>query len=217
MVILVSISYVYMVVLVPSALIAPLSYALWNYRRLPASLKWFTGYLLLNAAGNILAAWLASRRINNLPVLHVYTVFEFVLLSLCYRKLLAPRMKGWIYIVMSLFVVFCMVNSMFLQSIYKYNSYARSVSAILVSVYAIQYFKHTLDSSIQSATLHKVFSWINAGLLIYFAGSFFLFLLANQILGDFFMNTIVWNVHATLVLLMYSLFTVGLYHAKRFR
>jgi hypothetical protein len=81
----------------------------------------------------------------------------------------------------------------------------------------VLYFKQALDSQETPGIHQRVYSWINAGLLIYFGGSFFLFLSANQVLENFFMNTVFWNIHATLVLLMYSLFTTGLFHAKGYR
>ncbi|HYC29801.1 MAG TPA: hypothetical protein VEB42_13305, partial [Chitinophagaceae bacterium] len=57
--------------------------------------------------------------------------------------------------------------------------------------------------------------WINAGLLLYFSGSFLLFLFFEVLANNRSANNLAWVLHATLVLLMYILFAIGFIRAKK--
>lgn len=217
MVLLASFSHLYMGTIVPCAIALPLATAIYKYRHLHAPVKVFALYLLLNGLCNFVADALAGRDINNLPLLHVYTPVEFALLLLYYRGIMGNvGIARYTYIIVALFTGFCIINSLLLQSIYRYNSYAKPLSGIIIMVYALYYFKLSLDSETGVVESQKPYLWLNAGLLLYFGGSFFLFAYANLI-PEQFMNTLMWNIHATLVLIMYLLFTTGLAYAKRER
>ena len=60
-------------------------------------------------------------------------------------------------------------------------------------------------------------NWIVTGLMLYFAGAFFLFLLANYTLAgaNRHARNIIWDAHATLVLIMYLLMAVGFMKCKK--
>ncbi|RYD56262.1 MAG: hypothetical protein EOP56_13085 [Sphingobacteriales bacterium] len=206
--------HLYMGVIVPLGILLPLTIALRRYKYLPVALKWFIGYLLLGVLTNVIVKTLATQGINNMPVFHVYTILEFSLLSIFFRQLFFRRLHLILPIIAVVFTVFCLTNMLLWQPISEYNSYSRSAEAILIMVYAIIYFKEALDD--QHAIPQKLtVTWINAGLLLYFSGSLFLFICGNYILANVSLNTIIWNIHASMVLLMYILFAVGFYYAKR--
>jgi hypothetical protein len=204
-----------MAIIVPFAITLPVSIALYKYRYFSKALKIFTIYLLLNGLCNLIAAIAASKKVNNLPLLHLYTVLEFVLLSLYFRHLISSHPKI-IYAILYVFSTFCIVNSLLFQSIYQYNSYTRSLSGIIIVMYMLFYFKNSLDGKLAGHPEQMVYSSLNSGLMIYFGGSFFLFAYANVIMTDAYMNTVFWSIHATLVLVMYVFFTKGLLDAKKY-
>ncbi len=207
-----------MAIIVPVAITLPLTVAILRYKYLSPALRFFIIYLVLNGAGNLCASILAYRRINNLPVLHVYTVLEFVLISFFYKKILRTHIPAKVInAIVYTFIAFCIINTSFFQPIYSYNSYSRAFSCIIIMGYALYCFKHALDAADGDDGERQIPLWINAALLLYFGGSLFLFISANLILSDSFMNTIFWTIHATLVLIMYFLFTMGFLNAGRNR
>jgi hypothetical protein len=209
-------SRIYMGIVVPLAIIIPLGIALYKYGNLPGAYKILTWYLVIAGITNFTANILATRNINNLPLLHIYTALEFLVLSVFYRSVLKDSLVTKLILpVLVLFVIFCVVNALFFQTIFLYNSYSRSLSAFILVVYAIVYFKQRLDQGHSISKHNRPLLWINSALLIYFGGSFFLFISSNLILANITMNAMLWDIHASLVFVMYILFTIGFSNAKR--
>jgi hypothetical protein len=113
------------------------------------------------------------------------------------------------------FVVLCVINALYFQSIYTYNSYTRSLEAIFIMAFAIAYFFRTLEKPDVSIKEKESILWINAALLIYFSGALVLFIVSNMVSKDVALGTKLWNINATLVLIMYILFATGLWKARK--
>src|SRR6201999_1594371 len=80
----------YMGVIVPSAILIPVSAGAHRYKKLKASRLLFL-YLLIGGIINLWGIILARKGINNLPLLHAYTVLEFLVVTLFYRKILTNK------------------------------------------------------------------------------------------------------------------------------
>ncbi len=213
-----SFSYLYMAVIVPLVITGPLFIAIYKYKYLPGPAKLFTFYLLLSGCGDLVADIVAARHLNNMPVLHIYTLLEFLLISVYYKKIFnSLAASRCINITMALFTLFHIVNSVFVQSIYSYNTYSRSLSGIIIVIYTLYYFKMTLDDTGALSRSQKIFLYINAAFLLYFGGGLFLFISSNMIISNHYLNTVIWDIHATLVLIMYTLFTIALIHVRKYR
>jgi hypothetical protein len=206
-------SYLYMGVIVPLCIIIPLALVIYKYRSLPSALRIFGWYLALSGVTSVVTKFLAVQ--NNLPVLHIYTCIEFMLFALFYRKILEGTIMGRLAIpFIIIFAALCVANAIFLQSIYTYNSYTRSLEALFIIGFAISYFLKSLDSLEKPSQLKQSITWINAALLIYFSGALVLFIVSNMVISDVPLGRELWNINATLVLIMYILFTVGLWKAE---
>jgi hypothetical protein len=197
------------------AIVFPLAMALFSYPRLPPALKWLSASLVLGGLSSIVMKLYAMEGQNNMPAFHVYTILEFLLLSLFYRQLFkGKKLYRLIPAAAVLYTGFWIINILLWQPLTKYNSYSRSAEALLLILYALAYFKYMLDGQL-ALPYYKAINWINTGLLLYFSGALSLFICGNLIMTSLALNTIIWNIHASLVLLMYLFFTIGLYHAKR--
>src|ERR1700761_543599 len=73
-----SLSDYYQAVIVPASILVPVCVAVFNYRYMYRSVKILLLYLVISGGINLLAV-LKSHG-NNLPLLHFYTIAEFVLL-----------------------------------------------------------------------------------------------------------------------------------------
>jgi hypothetical protein len=211
-------SYTYMVIIVPITIIAPLAVGLPKFNHGSPTIKLLILYLLLSGIFNLGAAILAAKRINNLPFLHLFTAFELIILCLFYKHVFnSKKITRVIYTLMSVFFIFSIINSFFFENVFTYNSYARSLEAIIILSIALYYFKNSLDRYTNDTVTQKPLFYFNSAFIVYFGGSFFLFISANLIRKNIVLNTVMWNIHATLVLIMYILFTIGLLHVKKLR
>jgi hypothetical protein len=208
----------FMGVIVPLSILLPLFFGIYQYRVLTPSAKYILLYVavsgIINLAATIIAKFYHS---NNLPLLHVLTVLELYILVLFYRQLLFSRRVPLMFQLLPLiFLCACIVNAVFFQSIYTYNSYARSLEALIIMLLAINYFAKIAASPQGSKIYALPGFWFNTAVFLYFSGAFMLFIFSNFIVGVSRHNfNIIWNIHAALVLLMYVLFTIGFKQCKK--
>lgn len=157
---------------------------------------------------------------NNLPLLHLLTLGELILLSLFYRKIIAKpnfKSKGFLYFI-AFISILIICNSIFLQSIFIYNSYAKSLVQGIIIAYAILYFynltvhiepqsyykNNILDIDLNSQN-QKSLRLINSSILLYYSGSLFIFMFGNHYKQNQDIYLMFWVFNAALALLFYIL------------
>jgi hypothetical protein len=201
----------------PWAVFIPWLLALIQLQKYPPALKTIFYYLALAVCTHLLSFVLWKLRRNNLPVLHVYTVLEYLVLLRFYYLIL----KGFIpvavfYILAFIFPAFSITDSLLLEKIYTFNTYSRSVEALIFIFLSVCWFVKTVSDAGTNENTNRPLNYIAGGLLIYFAGSVVLFSfrdLISQLTRSFLMN--VWSLHTLLLFLMYILITAGLWKHSR--
>ena len=163
-------------------LVISLSILLFNWKNLSRANRCLGYYLIWNFLIELGAWAFQAKGINNLPLLHLYTLGEFILFSLFYREIL-PK----IYFVsknqLAIGVFVCMLiigNSLFVQSIFGFNSYAKTLIQVILIGYGLSYFFGEPAMSIGKDTQ---LNWINSAVLIYYSGTLFIYLFS-----DFFLR-----------------------------
>lgn len=160
---------------------------LWRYRRLDAVLKPVFFYLVLNLVTELLSRYWKVHFGNNLVLLHIYTPLEFLLWSWFYRQWLTwlPGLRQWFWLFVGGVVALIIANSVWLQPVDTFNSYAKSLVQTLLIIYAVLYFFSGYNLlSQQSKTLYLSLGLINAAVLMYYAGSLFIFMFGNLFIGQ---------------------------------
>lgn len=203
---------IYLSIIVPASILIPFIAGVWRYRQLPGSARLVLAYLAVAGIVDVAASFMADRRINNMPLLHVYTVFEFIIILVFYYQLLTGKIKPAIKLLMALYVLLCIAYALFIGSIYQYNLLPRSLEGFIIGGLAMIFFFRQLNAETRYP---ETVLWINAGLLLYFSGSFLLFLFFEVLIHNRAANNLAWVLHATLVLLMYILFAIGFLRAKK--
>jgi hypothetical protein len=147
----------------------------------------------------------------------VYTLTEFILLYAFYDLLFANTFPKWLLRSIAIsFVLFSVINSLFIQSIYTFNNYARALEALLLIIFALLCFYKISLPAPHGVKASTPVAWINAGILVYFSGGFTLFILSNYIIPmGSKLNYQIWAVHSFLSILLYSLISMGLWKAGR--
>lgn len=154
---------------------------------------------------------------TNLPGMHVYVPIKFFLFSMAYRHFLDGFLnKKVIYGITIVFISYSVINSLFIQSIYQFPNFVRAIGIFILAVYAMLWFLKSLREMKITSLRAEPVVWINTGAIIYFSGSFFIFILSNLflehsrvILGySFRVSTFLSN-------LFYILIAIGFWKTKK--
>ncbi|HEY3402057.1 MAG TPA: hypothetical protein VGK59_01655 [Ohtaekwangia sp.] len=151
--------------------------------------------------------WIPGR---NYWALHVYGFIEAALLLYFYSRVL-NRIKIWIYVVTIFYLAFYLINS-FLWERNEFNTYARTVEAVIMIILAIllfyKFYQDEEDIFIDRSPLF----WMNIAILTYFSGAFFSFILSHEILLGTMMS---WRLHNLSNILKNILLAIALWKVPR--
>ncbi len=205
-----------MAYVVPLFVLIPLGIGLRNYPRLQMHGKLIVLYLCCSAIASAIAALLGMNNINNMPVFHIFTMVEFVVLTLFFRQLAESGIwRSTISVLGVLFILFGILNCLFIQPIFTYNSLPRSLESLLLIIYGLQWFYSSLGSTNRSTQVRSLV-WINSGIICYFSGSLFLFIFNEYVVQHPTSYRIAWLTHAVFVAaFLYATITIYLIKTTR--
>jgi hypothetical protein len=200
---------------VPFVMVVPFVVAWIRLKALPGYAVAIAWLLVLSGVTQLTITFLAEARINNMPFFHVYTVLELLILLFFFNRLLkSDAAVKYLYLTGGGFLVFAVVNSLYIQHLFQFNSYARSIEAIIVIALCFAYFGQQFRTD--QLAFKDPGLWFVTGLFVYFASSFMIFIYSNLSLElDKYFDWVMWNIHATIVLIMYALYTVGFLKCSR--
>lgn len=199
---------------IPIVLVAVFS--LIKYRYLGRELRLFAWFAFVSFLIQIASLILWFKHINNFFLLHAYVPLGFLSLSLFYAEVLKEYVnKKIILITAVLFTVFSVSNTLFIQPVNTFNSYALTLECILVIILSMSTYMLFLNDAVKEshALVLKSVNWINSGFFIYFSSAMVIFYL-----GDYFtryfpaeLNRYTWVLHSFFSVIMYFCFFVGLW------
>lgn len=148
----------------------------WN--RMNRAFKYLSYYVFWNFLIEVAALAFIQLGFNNLPLLHLYTVGEFVFFSLFYMIVLGRLLvfRRWMPYAIGIGVTLIVFNSIFLQSIYGFNTFAKSAVQIVIIGYSVLFFYHVMEEKKEHGANTKSLRLINAAIMIYYSGSLFVFM-----------------------------------------
>lgn len=203
----------YLTRLIVCILAISVALAIFNRKRLPGVFKMLGLYLGWNLFIEVIT-FIPVRGTNNLPLLHLYTLVEFVLFTLLYKRLELFKSWSisafWTYLIS--ISVLIILNSIFLQSIYTYNSYAKALVQVLLIVYAVGYMFKLKEPGVESGSLNLM----NAAVLLFYSGSLFVFMFGNILESEQYRD-LFWQINLLLNLLFQILILISLWKASRIR
>jgi lysylphosphatidylglycerol synthetase-like protein (DUF2156 family) len=171
-----------------------------NYRSLSNDLKAMTLYMVFCFLTEIPTDYLAICRMNNLSILHIYTPIEFAFLAYAYSFHIDKVISKRTLLVLTIgFILFSFLNTIFIQPLHTFNSYARCVEILLVILLALCYVYSLIMNNEQRVLRTIPMFWINTAVLIYFTAGFFLYLVSNNTVGlSPQINRLIWLAHTIL-------------------
>ena len=152
---------------------------------------------------------------GNASVLYfnLYTLLEFIGVSIVYTSLL-PQWKNGIYLIVVLFITFFAIDSYWIEDINTIQDYPLVVESIIVIAYCIFYFFQSLKNvSHDYSLLNDGKFWVNIAFLSYFVYSIGLFAIVNHIFTNLEPATAqaLWNIHNTNYIVKNLLLAFGAY------
>lgn len=187
--------------------------SLWGYKRFSTPFRRLCYFLIWNLLIEISARTFTYMGHNNLPLLHLYTLGEFVLLSWFYKSLMSkPRIfQDKFGLFLAIGGILIIGNSFFFQSIFGFNAIAKTAVQITIISYAVLYFYHLTETQPFSRDIEKSLRLINSAIIVYYSGSLFIFMCSqisfdNSELYEFF-----WAFNAVLNLIFQLLILWGIW------
>lgn len=199
------------------AVIVPTVVGLIRFRYLTPPLKVIFLLVVIGCAVEMLGLPVFGGVGSSLPIYVVYTLIEYLLISLFYyllaRNTLQHKIIFWgsvAYICVFLAVLNGVDN---IGEHFGYLSAAESVLIVLwVLLYLRQIMYHQIDMDLKRAPTF----WISTGFLLYFLGSFFLFASFSLLLQDAEVAIQFYDIiHSTLNIINYLLICTGFYFSTR--
>ncbi len=203
--------YLFMNVVAPAFILLPIIIALLRYNALSCTGRAIFYYLLVNLVVCIISSALALLHSPNLFLYHFSTIAETLMLLNFFRLVFYKKQfSKYIRWLMLIFPLLALLNTLFLQHINQFNSYALSLQSILIiGLCFLYWWKQQDDEGHAWASLPL--NWIISGLLLYFSSAFILFTFSHMIvsLASRTTSIIIWNVHAGLSVLMLLFISIG--------
>lgn len=203
------------------------------YPRLDERLKAFCWFLFLSGGVQLVSLVLWWLGIRHMPLLHFYVTAGFCCLAWFYGAILRDFVpRNIILLLIAAFLVFSVLNAIFLQSIHTFDSHGLTVEAVVVIIFALSTLMLSQNKVVSetgplasidrfAAPENEPFlpglAWINAGLLIYFTSSALLFYFGDVINHYYpkYLSRYSSVLHAFFSVILYTCSFVGLWKNRR--
>lgn len=212
-------SSIFLGVIAPSFVLAPLASSIANYRILNREFKVLTYFFVASLLANVINSVLTYSHISNLFIFHIYTPIEAILLFLFFEHIFSEnRIRSVIRFLMIAFPVYCFINYLFFQNGKVFNTYTHPIETLIFIGLCTYYFwLQSINNTSEIKWTSVPINWVISGLLLYFSSTFFLYLFSNLLLEryDSSVNIYIWKIHGVMVLIMYILCAIGFYKCKK--
>ena len=142
-------------------------------------------------------------------------IISLALYSRIYYNILHKKNRGWFVFVTGVFAVFALINLFFIQKTTP-NSYSYLFHSAILIVFCLSYF-YVLILDLPSLYVHHLpMFWFNSALLIFHAGTFFLFSFTAYLVNVLKNNMLIyWSFHNILSIVEHIIFLIGIYYDLR--
>lgn len=139
-------------------------------------------YLLVNILTDIISSSLAKKGLNNLFIIHIYSLIEFLFIGIIFYNLIKnTRTRTIVKYATIIGSIFIILNSIFIQDFSEFNSYANGFASFVIIVYSLLYFSDLLNNPPQFFQ-ESIIKWIMITVFIYHCISIIALLFSNYLL-----------------------------------
>lgn len=163
-----------------------------------------------------ISSYFKSENKNNMFLFHFSTLCECLLLILYFRTFFHLKwVRNTLLALLPSFPVFMLLNLTFWEPLTHYPSIPRMVECILIMVLSIIFFMNVFQQSIITDLVQYPHFWLVSGLLLYFAGTFFMNIVGQSILDNKKLGFDVYDIHSVLNIFLNIIYTIALWMGSR--
>lgn len=155
------------------------------YSRLIPVIRILYVFVIITLALDILAGILFAYGINNMFLFHLYSFIEFSVIALIYYRLSPTAL--WRKLIIRFFIIFqtfSIVSLLFFENVTKFNAIQHYAEMLLLSLVFIAYMIRLHATLPEKTLIRSPFFILTASWLIYFSGTFCLFIYGDELLSD---------------------------------
>ncbi|MCY7349074.1 MAG: hypothetical protein LH606_00165 [Cytophagaceae bacterium] len=199
-----------------ATILLPVGVSLLRWRAMVAGFPTLLAYLWLTL---LIESWgtftLLQGTTNNGFVYNFYNVAEFVLLSLLYYRYFDhPELKRLVLVLNGLFVPYALYR--FLRMSGGYDGTVLGLENALLILLVLLFFYQLLQNlEITHLSRFPMF-WISAGVLVFFAGSFFIYVFGSYLVSPEKYATLrdLWNIPRYLNIVFHLALATGIWYSE---
>jgi hypothetical protein len=200
----------YTLYLSPASIVIPIIIALLRYKLLSPPFKVLLGFLVFSAVANAVNVILSLHHIPTTIMFHIYTPIEFTLISLFYNYLFKGAWQKIMVTLVIVICIFCLVDFFFIQPGIQVDTYPDTVEAIIIIAYSVLYLNQQSNIETNDSWGQSGLNWVNIAFLIYYGCGLFMFISINHLIhASLSVNTIVWSVFDTILVVESLLIATG--------
>jgi hypothetical protein len=156
---------------------------------------------------------------NTMPIGHFYFPLAFLIMAMFYMQVLKDFIKPkYILIPIILFETYCLINTLFIQSLFEYASLEGSIGAMILFLFSVAFFTKVMVEAKILKLSDEPLIWINSAVLIYYAGNFFYHSLFNvRLNASLEIALLSAKIFAGLNILFYLIIIIGFLKAKKLK
>lgn len=152
------------------------------YRHMDKTLKRLSVFILFSAITETLAIIYFENVWNNIWISHLYAFVQVPLLTWIYSSFIVGVRRKLIVFSCIAFLLFSIINLVFWEGLMDFNSNQRYFAAVVILMFCSFYFIQVfVEAKVVRIELEYRF-WMSASILIYMAGTLFLFILREELL-----------------------------------
>jgi len=121
---------------------------------------------------------------NTMPFYHLLAPAEFILLFMYYKVAMGLSWRPFLTLSAVIVITFNVVNTLFFESLLQFNAYSWSVNTLGLMVLSFAYLYQLFDRAEEISLRRHTGFLVNAGLLLYFGGTLFTYILGWKILSS---------------------------------
>ena len=149
---------------------------------------------------------------SNLTIINTYSITEFLLLSYIYHFLF--KKKKIIYVAITLFIVFFIINVIVIQPYTEFQNWPSGLANMILIGYSMKYYFQLLDDMPRASIFRFYPFWLNTAVFYYFGSTFLIFISINYVMktqsADFSFQ--IWGFHNLSNAIKNILFAVAIYY-----
>ncbi len=175
----------------------------------------FGGVICVSALSDIISYIFISLGKSSTITINTFFSIQFFLFSFIYISFLKKKLL--IYCSLFFYITFLIVNSLFIQPFYQFQSWSRLVESFFLISYTLIYYLKILKATPPVNSLRTFPTIFNTAVFFYFSLNLFLFIISNYIFTQMSHEDkiIAWSFHNINNFIKNILFAVGIYYAGK--